>query len=140
MSLMQAGQRLDLGEGASLSALAVGDRGAVLLLELADFRLLLPLGLDFDLLEWLDDGQALSPVTVLLLAESGYAPLNPPEWIAALHPQLILLSVAPGDPENLPNPETLASLQGYTLLRTDQNGWIEISTDGINMWTQVEHR
>jgi len=138
VSLMQAGQRLDLGEGASLSALAVGDRGAVLMLELAHFRLLLPLGLDFDLLEWLDDSQALSSVTVLLLAESGYAPLNPPEWIAALHPQLILLSVSAGDPENLPSPETLRTVEGFSLLRTDQNGWIDLSTDGKQMWVEVE--
>jgi hypothetical protein len=33
-------------------------------------------------------------VLVLLLADSGYAPLNPPEWIANLQPQVALLSVA----------------------------------------------
>lgn len=32
----------------------------------------------------------------------------------------------------------LLVLQGYTLLRTDRNGWIELSTDGVEMWVEVE--
>jgi hypothetical protein len=28
----------------------------------------------------------------------------------------------------------LELLQGYTVLRTDRNGWIELSTDGEQMW------
>jgi competence protein ComEC len=138
VTFMQSGQRLDLGSGASLQALSVGARGAVLLVEWQAFRLLLPLGLDFDTLETLEYGRNLGRLSALLLAESGYAPLNPPEWITNLSPQTVLLSVAPGDPENLPSPETLTAIQGYTLLRTDQNGWIEMVTDGQQMWVQVE--
>ena len=33
----------------------------------------------------------------LLLAEGGYAPANPPQWIARLRPEVVLLSVAVGD-------------------------------------------
>jgi predicted membrane metal-binding protein len=29
-------------------------------------------------------------------------------------------------------------LQGYTVLRTDRNGWIELTTDGERMWVEVE--
>jgi hypothetical protein len=29
-------------------------------------------------------------------------------------------------------------MHGYTLLRTDRNGWIELSTDGEQMWVEVE--
>jgi beta-lactamase superfamily II metal-dependent hydrolase len=50
----------------------------------------------------------------------------------------ILLSVVPGDRRNLPDPETLQAVQGYTLLRTDLNGRIELSTDGEQMWVEVE--
>ena len=60
--------------------------------------------------------------------------------IARLNPQLVLLSVAAGNPRNLPDAETLQALQGYTLLRTDQNGWIELSADGEQMWVEVERR
>jgi beta-lactamase superfamily II metal-dependent hydrolase len=49
-----------------------------------------------------------------------------------------LISVSPADLQDLPSPETLALLQGYTVLRTDRNGWIELSTDGVQMWVEVE--
>jgi hypothetical protein len=35
-------------------------------------------------------------------------------------------------------PAVLQALGGHTLLRTDQNGWIELSTDGEQMWVEVE--
>jgi beta-lactamase superfamily II metal-dependent hydrolase len=82
----------------------------------------------------------LAPVTALLLAEGGYAPLNPPEWIEKLRPQVVLLSVAKGDRRGLPSPETLEAVKGYTLLRTDRNGWIELITDGERMWVEVERK
>jgi hypothetical protein len=36
--------------------------------------------------------------------------------------------------------ETLEVVEGYTLLRTDRNGWIELSTDGERMWVEVDKR
>jgi len=45
-------------------------------------------------LEALQDDPRLGQVTALLLAESGYAPVNPREWIEKLRPQVVLLSVA----------------------------------------------
>ena len=75
---------------------------------------------------------------MLLLRESGYAPLNPPEWIAALDPQLAILSVAADDREGLPPDATLRALEGYELLPTDLNGWLHIATDGTQMWVEKE--
>jgi hypothetical protein len=49
-----------------------------------------------------------------MLADRGYAPVNPPEWIANLHLQVALLSVAAGDRDRFPFPETLAALERYT--------------------------
>jgi hypothetical protein len=49
-----------------------------------------------------------------------------------------LLSVDAGDHEGLPSPETLEAIEGYSLLRTDQNGWIELSTDGEQLWVEAE--
>ena len=136
----QSGQGLDLGDGARLEVLAVGKRGAVLLLEWEDFRALLPVGIDFDILEALQNDPKLRGMTALLLAESGYAPVNPPEWIEKLRPQVILLSVAAGDREGRPSPEALEAVREYSLLRTDRDGWIELSTDGEQMWVEVERR
>jgi hypothetical protein len=132
------GQALDLGAGAVLRVLTVGSRGATLLLEWDRFRMLLPLGMNLDDLETLGYGDAIGHVNALLLADSGYAPSNPPEWIDHLRPQVVLLSVSAADKEGLPSPETLELLQGYTLLRTDRSGWIEMSTDGEQRWVEVE--
>jgi competence protein ComEC len=134
------GAVLDLGEGARLQVLDVSPRGAVLLVTWNGFRALLPLGLNFDTLTELENGQAIGPVSVLLLADAGYAPSNPPAWLAALQPQLAVLSVAAGDPNGLPDQAVLDSLSNITLLRTDRNGWIEVSTDGVGMWVEVQRK
>jgi competence protein ComEC len=138
--LAVSGQVLDLGQGAYLHLLEVGERGAVLLLEWNHLRVLLPVGLDFETLERLQTLPELKRLTALLLAESGYAPVNPNDWIENLTPQIVLLSVAAGDPQGLPSPETMATIDGYNILRTDQNGWIELSTDGEQMWVEVEKK
>jgi len=65
------------------------------------------------------------------------ASINLPEWLANLRPQVVLISVSAADKEGLPSPETLESLQGYTLLHTDRNGWIELSTDEERMWVDA---
>jgi len=107
-------------------------------LEWEKFRVLLPIGLDFELLSSLESRSDLKEVTALMLAEGGYAPVNPGGWIEDLNPQVVLLSVAAGDREGLPSPDTLVAVEGYTLLRTDRNGWIQLSTDGEQLWIEVE--
>jgi len=134
----QTGYIVDLGDGAALRVLAAGKRGAVLLIQWDRFRALLPLGVHVDDYESLRMGQDIGLVTVLLLADNGYAPLNPPEWITNLNPQLVLLSVAADDSSGRPDVETLDALGGYSLLRTDQHGWIRISTDGEQIWVEIE--
>ncbi len=134
----EAGQSLDLGKGAVLRVLLAGPRGAVLLVEWKNFRLLIPSGADFDTFDTLDDGRAVGPVSAMLLAESGYFPANPPEWIANLNPQLVILSVAADDPTGLPDEEVLDALAGYSLVRTDQNGWVMVTTDGEGVWVEAE--
>jgi beta-lactamase superfamily II metal-dependent hydrolase len=79
-------------------------------------------------------------VNALLPAGSGAAELNPPDWLQAWEPQVVLFSVAPGDRRARPAPEVLQAVQGYTLLRTDQNGWVELTTDGEKRWVVVERK
>jgi competence protein ComEC len=134
----EAGQILDLGQGAQIRVLSVGPRGAILLVEWGTLRVLLPCGLDFDQIEGLDSGRAVGPVSALLLAERGYAPANPPEWIRALNPQVVIISVAADDPYGQPDKATLENLSDYNLLRTDLNGWIHLSSDGQSLWLEVE--
>jgi competence protein ComEC len=136
----EAGQVLDLGQGARLEVLGANRSGAVLLLEWGNFRTLLPTGLDEDLCQALLEDPGPTPVNALLLASSGAADLNPPEWLQAWEPQVMLLSVGSGDRRARPAPEVLDVVQGYTLLRSDQNGWVELTSDGEQMWVEVERR
>ncbi len=50
------------------------------------------------------------------------------------------MTILPGAYRPLPSPETLARLSGYTVLRTDQHGWIELTTDGEQLWVAVEKK
>lgn len=138
VSRAEAGQRLELGGGAFIEALATGPRGSVLLIQYGNFRALLPIGLSEGTLESLEFGNAIGKVDALLLADAGYAPSNPPDIFENLNPQLVVLSVAAGDPNGLPSQDVLDSLDGYSLLRTDRSGWIDLSTDGVEMRVTVE--
>jgi competence protein ComEC len=132
------GETLDLGQGAFLRVLAVSPRGAILSVEWGSFRVILPMGVTYESFEMLENGSRLRGVSALLLAESGYLPANPPLWLENLQPQFFLLSVAAGDLDGLPAPALLETLEGYTLLRTDQNGWIDLATNGQDLWVTVE--
>jgi competence protein ComEC len=134
----EVGQVLDLGQGARLQVRAASRSGAVLLLEWHNFRALLPVGLDKDLCQSLLEDPGPMPVSALLLANSGAADLTSPEWLQAWEPQVVLLSVGAGDRHARPAPKVLQAVQGYNLLRTDQNGWVHLSTDGEQMWVEVE--
>jgi competence protein ComEC len=137
---LQVGHRLDLGDGAVIEVLASGRRGATLLISYGNFSLLLPVGLDFEAMDALLEDARLVELTVLLLAEGGYGPVNPPAWITKLHPQVILISVAANDWQGRPDKATLTAIDGYTVYRTDINGWVQIATDGEGMWLEVEKR
>jgi competence protein ComEC len=136
----ETGDELDLGGGAKLRILAVSPRGAVVSVEMGNFKAVLPIGVDFDSLTALNNGRRLGPVNALLLAESGYAPANPPEWLANLSPQVTILSVAAGDPNGLPSPELLSELKKFNLTRTDANGWVDLASDGQSFWITVERK
>jgi competence protein ComEC len=133
-------QVLELGEGAMMKVLAVGPRGAVLLVEWKNFRTLLPIGMSFEALDELRNGAKIGPVSVLSLADAGYEASNPPEWIANLNPEIVELSVDAADQNGMPDSSLLESVKDYELLRTDQNGWIEITTNGEQMWVNVERK
>jgi competence protein ComEC len=133
------GDALDLGAGARLEVLGVTPRGAVLLIEWGEFSALLPIGLNHDVLVELENGSSIGAVDVLLLSDSGYAPLNPPEWIAALDPQVFILCVAADDTGGLPDSQVLELTGSRSLLRTDLHGWIDVSTDGRNLQVKVEN-
>jgi hypothetical protein len=84
------------------------------------------------MLEQMEQEPELTGLSALLLACSGDGELYPLEWIERLRPQVVLLSVSPGDRGGLPSRETLEAVEGYTLLRTDRNGWIQTAYSQSN--------
>jgi competence protein ComEC len=130
---MEPGQTLDLGQGARLQILGLQPQGGYALLSYGRFRFLMAAG------EVRPDQELdLTGLTAILLAEKGDLNANPPEWLAALNPALVLLAAGEGDPKSRPDPRLMEHLQGRTLLRTDQHGWIELITDGRQLWIRVE--
>jgi len=132
------GQTLDLGGGAELEVLAVGERGAILQVTYGGFRALLAGGADPSAFDGPSSRRFAAPVTAVFLADGGDAAVNPTAWLAAVQPRVAIASLAAGDRRGLPSPETLLTLAGRTLLRTDRNGWIELITDGESLWVEVE--
>jgi beta-lactamase superfamily II metal-dependent hydrolase len=107
---------------------------------MGSFKVVIPIGVDYDSFAELENGKDLGPVTALLLSESGYAPSNPPEWLANLKPDMIILSVAAGDPDGLPSQELVTALEKANIMRTDVNGWIDLASDGQQVWITVENK
>ncbi len=130
---LHAGDVFDLGLDGRLEVIATGSRGAVLLIEWQQFSALLPMGLDLDLMRDLDMGLLLLPVDLLLLADGGNPSLSPREWLANLSPQIVLVAA-----EDELSEETQFILQGYRVLSSSQVGWSRITTDGENIWVEVE--
>jgi competence protein ComEC len=135
-----AGQWLDLGGGARLEVVAVGEQGAILLLNYGNARILLTPGADPESVDDLIRNGHIGEVHMLMLADGGYEAVNPPDWLEALNPWLALISVEAGNPRGLPSPQVRKALERTTVLRTDQNGWIELVTDGEWLWVEVERQ
>ncbi|MBI3761592.1 MAG: MBL fold metallo-hydrolase, partial [Chloroflexi bacterium] len=55
-----------------------------------------------------------------------------------VNPWAAVISVGAGNRDGDPAPETLAALDGYTGLRTDERGWISFATDGKRLWAETE--
>jgi competence protein ComEC len=136
----QSGNVFDLGEGARLEILSTTEKGAILLIEWQFFRVLLPIGLDSKSLADLLETKNPSKVNAILLADCGSKGLTNREWLHRWQPDFILLSVAADDASERPSPDVLNLIEDYTILRTDKNGWIELSSDGRQIWIEVERR
>jgi competence protein ComEC len=70
--------------------------------------------------------------SVFVLAGNGSIELNPPSLIRRLNPMLILVVSDPGDSGSLDALE----IHSDHILTTERNGWIQITTDGEQMWVE----
>jgi beta-lactamase superfamily II metal-dependent hydrolase len=132
------GHKLDLGLGAYLEIIDVGQHGAVLYLAYGQASFLLTPGADPEMIHTMQQQSSLPSVTALMLADSGYLAVNPPDFLAHMQPWVVLISVEAGNERKLPDPKVLEALQGTTILRTDQHGWIHCISDGKRFWVEME--
>lgn len=132
------GMVLEIEEKLNLEILSETDQGGILLLTYGHFRSLLPFGISDKVIERLRNGRDIGTLSLYFVGDNGHRASNPVKWIRNLNPQLAVLSVAPDDPYGLPSLPLLGEMAGYSLLRTDVHGTIEITTDGERMWISVD--
>ena len=137
-TIYEPGHRLTLGGGATLEILSVSESGALMMVQWDSARILLAPGANPDLIGKSLNDPRLRSVSAVLLPAGGYAAVNPDEWLAHLNPGVVLLSLPLGEmPVELPA-SIAASMQSPSILRTDINGTIDLTTDGSNLWIEVE--
>jgi competence protein ComEC len=79
------------------------------------------------------------PALVLKVPHHGSRHSSSPGLLAAVHPRLALVSVGGRNPFGNPHPEVLARYRqaGALVLRTDQDGTIDVATDGRGLWVHT---
>jgi competence protein ComEC len=77
--------------------------------------------------------------TVLKVSGNGSRRGTPPEFLAAVAPRLAIIPVGARNPFGLPAPAVLARLgaAGAAVYRTDQDGAVEVRSDGHRVWVRA---
>jgi competence protein ComEC len=75
--------------------------------------------------------------TVLKLGHHGSRYATSSGFLAAVDPQVAVISVGEGNTFGHPSDETLARLNGVEVYRTDQRGTVTFATDGERLWART---
>jgi competence protein ComEC len=146
----QSGETLDLGDGVRLEILQVGapgmdegnDASVVARLVYGELAVLLT-GDAAEAAETalLASGRPLA-ATVLKAGHHGAATSTGADFLRAVAPRVVVISVGADNSYGHPAPATLARIAaaGATVLRTDEVGTIELTSDGEGMWWEVERK
>jgi competence protein ComEC len=125
--LLDAGQVLDLGGGASIRVVAASADGVALLVDYGNFSVLLPGGIAPDSISGADlQG---SPDALVLGAKDAVPPgaQELADW-SQFQPGLVVWQ---GDP-------LLQQNSSPAWLNLTEHGWVSIASDGKSLWSQVE--
>ncbi len=81
----------------------------------------------------------LPPATVLKSPHHGSKTSSTPDFLEAVDPQVVVISVGADNRFGHPHAEVLERYaeRGLTILRTDEQGTIELSTDGQQVWVET---
>jgi len=153
-TIAQAGQQVDLGEGAVMKVINpqiplltntesdIDNNGVVLELTMGEASFLLTADIwqeaEFELI----NQRAIRQSTVLKVAHHGSDTSTTAEFLAVVNPQLAVISVGVDNPFGHPSDEVMDRLKeklgSENIYRTDEQGTIEFITDGERLWVKVE--
>jgi len=151
-ALAQAGQQIDLGEGAAIKVLNpqkplltdtqsdIDNNSVVLRLNMGSISFLLTADTmqeaEFELIAHRADLSS----TVLKVAHNGSNTSTTAVFLAVVSPQLAVISVGKDNPYGHPSDEVVARLEAKlgseNIYRTDDHGTIEFITDGERLWVK----
>jgi competence protein ComEC len=150
----RAGEAIDLGDGVTMTVLNppatllegtdsdVNNNSAVLRLDTGRVSFLLTSDIMWEAEFGLIARVAELSSTVLKVAHHGSYTSTTADFLAAVSPQLAVISVGEDNPYGHPSDEVMDRLEANpdieNIFRTDEQGTIEFITDGERLWVRVE--
>jgi competence protein ComEC len=152
-TLAQAGQQIDLGDGIKLEVLHpqtellqgtdsdIDNNGIVLRLAWNEVSFLLTADIHEEAeREILHQGVKLRS-TILKVAHHGSGTSTCPQFLAAVDPEIVVISVGKDNPFGHPAQETMCRLEGRLgedkIYLTSEKGTITFTTDGKKLWVET---
>jgi competence protein ComEC len=152
--IARAGQEIDLGDGVKIEMLNppemhfagtssdVDNNGVVLRLSWGEISFLLTADIRQEAELELITQRANLRSTVLKVAHHGSKTSTSPQFLAAVDPEMAVISVGADNPFGHPNTEVVERLKGNLgedkIYLTSENGTIEFITDGERLWVRAE--
>lgn len=145
----QAGMSLDLGEGVVATLLSPGpvvehidepnNRSVVLHLQFGQVSFLLPGDIEASVEQRLVQANAPLQATILKSPHHGSKTSSTDAFLEAVDPQLVVIPVGKENRFGHPAPEVMEryAAHGLPVLRTDEQGTIELTTDGSRIWVET---
>ena len=144
----ETGLRLALDEGLEMVVLHPGaelldeanNNSVVTQLSYGQVSLLLPGDIEAQVEEALVGARRDTPLqsTVLKAAHHGSCSSTTQEFLDAVSPEVVVISVGADNRFGHPCEEVLERLDSFSVYRTDEQGAVEFITDGVQMWVETE--
>jgi competence protein ComEC len=155
-NIARAGQEIDLGNGIGMEVLNppeslfqgtsddVDNNGVVLRLNWGQVSFLFTADIREDIEFKLISQRANLKSTVLKVSHHGSKTSTSQQFLAAVDPEVAVISVGADNPFGHPSPEVVERLINRlgedNVYRTDEDGTIELITDGEQLWVQTDSR
>lgn len=131
---VQASTVLETSDGVRLRLLPLANGGGAVRVEYGQSQMLLAHSVRAADAETLVDQSA----HVLLVPQAAAPDSFSAEFWAATQPEIAVVSVAAGNLQNAPAPAQLRLLNQTHWFRTDRSGWVDIATNGQQLWSATE--